>query len=94
MFKFPLTFLSNGKSGICRVGKQSSIGKLAKGDVFGEVSFLLGGTATCTVVAHTPVTVVRVTKQVLQSLFSVRPDLACKFYRYFAAGSFSFGKNG
>ncbi len=77
------------ESGVCRtVSSKASmpLGKMAKGDIFGEVSFLLGGTATCSVIAHgMPVVVVEVRKEVMRPVFAARPDLAAKFYRLFAA---------
>jgi CRP-like cAMP-binding protein len=78
------------RSGVCRVCCRSGrgfaqLGKLVSGDVFGEVSFLLGGAASASVIAHTAVTVVELRRDVLRSTFAVRPDLACKFYKWFAA---------
>ena len=60
--------------------------KIASGDFFGEVGFLIGGVASsATITAYTNVVCVEIKKEVLRSIFAIRVDLACKFYRYFAA---------
>lgn len=76
------------KTGVCKVLLSSSrvaLGKMGPGDVFGEISFLLGGNASATVQTVCSSTIVEVKKNVVRSLFSVRSDLASKFYRWFAA---------
>jgi CRP-like cAMP-binding protein len=73
-------------SGVCRVTCNGvAMGKLAHGDVFGDISFLLGGTCSALVVAHTNVKVVVLKREVLRATFAMRIDLATKFYKYFAA---------
>ena len=87
----PVEALFLVESGICRTVSSKptvmALGKMAKGDIFGEISFLLGGPATCSVFAHgMQATVIEVPREVLRALcLPFRTDLACKFYRLFAA---------
>jgi hypothetical protein len=54
------------------------------GDIFGEITYLFGGGATVSIVADDDVRVYIIDKTSLQGLFSSKPDLAGKFYKFLA----------
>ena len=74
-------------SGLCRVvKKKSSLGKLTRGDLFGEISFLLGGQLSASVIAHSDqVEIIELSGEVLRATFAMRVDLAAKFYKLFSS---------
>jgi len=75
-------------SGTCRIEKPS-IGKtlatMEQGQTFGEISFLLSGGATASVIADsTTVDIYILEGYFLNILFTIRPELAGRFYKYLA----------
>jgi hypothetical protein len=67
-----------------RVGGRH-VADMKAGDVFGELSFLLGGGASASIVAESEtVTVIFVERVRLQRLFDANPQLAGKFYKFVA----------
>jgi CRP-like cAMP-binding protein len=67
-----------------RVGGKH-VAELKAGAMFGELSFLVGGGATASIVAQSEtVTVIFVERLRLQKLFDANPQLAGKFYKFVA----------
>jgi CRP-like cAMP-binding protein len=67
-----------------RLGTGVVVGRVVAGDVFGEISFLVGGGASATIVAASTTTLQYIERQKLQLLFDARPALAPKFYKFLA----------
>jgi CRP-like cAMP-binding protein len=65
-----------GKAKVTRAGKR--VGEVLPGDFFGELSTLDGGPRTATVVADTPVRVLRLFRHTLVSLLRDEPRLTLK----------------
>ena len=59
-------------------GKPRAIGRLIPGDVFGEISLLTGMPRIATITALTPVTLIEIDKEHLQSLFDADPDMVAR----------------
>ncbi|MEM9301960.1 MAG: cyclic nucleotide-binding domain-containing protein [Pseudomonadota bacterium] len=57
---------------------------LGPGDLFGEMSYLLGGNTSAAVVATQPVKLVRIPFSELAKLVDTRPELAARFYKTLA----------
>jgi CRP-like cAMP-binding protein len=75
--------LSDGMCNVLVGGKH--IAELKPGAMFGELTFLVGGGATASIVAQSDtVTVVFVERLRLQKLFDANPQLAGKFYKFLA----------
>jgi CRP-like cAMP-binding protein len=55
-----------------------TLGRLEPGDFFGEISLLDGGPRTASVVAHTPVTAIRVFKRSFDKVVAQEPTVAAK----------------
>jgi CRP-like cAMP-binding protein len=60
------------------VRKRRTVGTLVPGDFFGELSALDGGPRTATIVAETPVRVLRLFRRTLASLIEDEPQLSLK----------------
>lgn len=79
-------------NGICAVERlredgtgRVELGRMRKGEIFGELTFLLGGTASVSVVAQSShVDILIINKLDLQPFFQKRMDLCPKFYKYLA----------
>lgn len=65
-----------GETKVVRGGK--TIGRMAPGDFFGEISLLDGGPRTATVVAETPVTAIRIFKRSFDRVVAQEPTVAAK----------------
>jgi CRP-like cAMP-binding protein len=65
-----------GEARVIRGGK--TIGRMAPGDFFGEISLLDGGPRTATVVADTPLTVLRIFKRSFDRVVAQEPTVAAK----------------
>src|SRR3954462_6169822 len=61
------------------------VATLVSGDIFGEMSFIQSVRASADVIATTNVTVLTLTKPVIDELFKERPGLAAVLYRSLAA---------
>ena len=61
------------------------LSQLKPGEVFGEVSFILGGRASADVVASTDVSVLEISQETIRRLFKQRPSVAAALYRSLAA---------
>ena len=61
------------------------VATLVSGDIFGEMSFIQNVRASADVIATTNVTVLTLTKPVIDELFKERPGLAAVLYRSLAA---------
>lgn len=94
-FEYNRTIVSEGQyfqriyqiaKGQCRVEKfGTEIGKLDAGSMFGEISFLLSGGATASVIADTDFVDVYILEGFfINILFQRRPELAGRFYKYLA----------
>jgi CRP/FNR family transcriptional regulator, cyclic AMP receptor protein len=55
------------------------------GEVFGEISFILGAPASADVVAKTEVSVLEISTETIRRLFKQRPSVAAALYRSLAA---------
>jgi CRP-like cAMP-binding protein len=81
-------------SGQCQVVKlehsrtgtnQRALVSLKQGELFGEISFLIGGGASADVVAESDIVVVfLVEAEWLKRLFNSDPTLAARFFKYLA----------
>ena len=65
-----------GEAKVVRGGK--TVGRLAPGDFFGEISLLDGGPRTATVVAETPVNAIRIFKRSFDKVVSQEPSVAAQ----------------
>jgi CRP-like cAMP-binding protein len=65
-----------GEAKVIRGGK--TIAKLEPGDFFGEISLLDGGPRTASVVAETPLVVVRIFKRSFDKMVAEEPGVAAK----------------
>lgn len=66
------------------LGGRIPLNELQAGEVLGEVSYLLNGSATATVVAHTPVQMAVLPKERLDELVQADRDLAANLFRSWA----------
>jgi CRP-like cAMP-binding protein len=66
----------SGRAKVTRAGRK--VGEVLPGDFFGELSALDGGLRTATVVADTPVRVLRLFRHTLRSLLADEPQLTLK----------------
>lgn len=60
------------------------LGKMRKGEIFGELTFLFGGTVSVSVVSQ-QCDVMIVSRLALQKFFKTQPSLSPKFYCYLAS---------
>jgi CRP-like cAMP-binding protein len=76
------------ESGVCRIEKNSltkPLGRIEAGQMFGEISFLLSGGATASVIADSEtVTCYVIEGYFINIMFNVRPQIAGRFYKYLA----------
>ena len=67
-------------------GKVSSgnvvYGNMEVGEMFGDISFLCGGTATASVIAETETKVYVIEAEYLKRLFTMVPEFGGKFFKY------------
>jgi len=70
--------------GTCRIEKQNQIlGKMQVNDIFGEISLLLGGTATASVIVDSDsVELYAFEGYFIDILYACKPALAAKFFYY------------
>ena len=75
-------------SGTCRIEKNTSpkpLGKMEAEETFGEISFLLSGGASASVIADSDVVTCHVIEgYFINILFHMKPMLAGRFYKYLA----------
>jgi CRP-like cAMP-binding protein len=64
---------------------QTLLSHLEPGEVFGEISFVLGVESSADVVASTDVSVLEISETTIRSLFKQRPNVAAALYRSLAA---------
>jgi CRP-like cAMP-binding protein len=65
-----------GKGKVVRRGRR--VGSVVPGDFFGELSTIDGGPRTATVVAETPMKVLRLFRSTLRKLLQDEPELSIK----------------
>eukprot|EP01114_Cavostelium_apophysatum_P015009 TRINITY_DN4008_c0_g1_i4.p1 TRINITY_DN4008_c0_g1~~TRINITY_DN4008_c0_g1_i4.p1 ORF type:complete len:1425 (+),score=391.51 TRINITY_DN4008_c0_g1_i4:717-4991(+) len=72
--------------GSCRIEKSNKrLGTMEEGQSFGEVSFLLSGGASASVIAESDQTEVYILEgYYINVLFGIQPELAGRFYKYLA----------
>ncbi|PRP88917.1 hypothetical protein PROFUN_00385 [Planoprotostelium fungivorum] len=72
--------------GVCRIERGNQIlGFLQEGQFFGEISFLLSGGATATIVAHSDQVELSILEgYFINILFGIRPEMAGRFYKHLA----------
>lgn len=61
------------------------LNEMKVGEVFGEISFVLGLPASADVVAKTDVSVLEISAETIRRLFKQRPSVAAALYRSLAA---------
>ena len=73
-------------TGSCRIEKSGKpLGEMGEGATFGEVSFLLSGGASASVIADSSsVEVYLLEGYYINILFGMKPELAGRFYKYLA----------
>jgi len=75
-------------SGVCRIektGVNRVLGTMEDGQMFGEISFLISGGATASVIADSEIVEVNVLEgYFINILFGMRPELAGRFYKHLA----------
>ena len=87
--QFP--FVCQIASGVCRIEKSTGaekrvLGKMVRGEIFGEIQFLTERNASASVFAHTDVELYRIDgKYVREELFASNPRVVVDFYRYCCA---------
>jgi len=77
-----LFVILEGEARVTRQGR--SVARLRPGDVFGEISVLDGGRRTATVVARTPLLVLRLYRRDLTKLMQKEPQIAGRLLRELA----------
>jgi CRP-like cAMP-binding protein len=64
---------------------ETLLSHLETGEVFGEISFVLGVEASADVVASTDISVLEISEATIRRLFKQRPSVAAALYRSLAA---------
>eukprot|EP01129_Flabellula_baltica_P004733 TRINITY_DN1670_c0_g1_i2.p1 TRINITY_DN1670_c0_g1~~TRINITY_DN1670_c0_g1_i2.p1 ORF type:complete len:848 (-),score=165.15 TRINITY_DN1670_c0_g1_i2:282-2792(-) len=63
-------------------GETHFLGDIEQGEIFGEISYLLGNNHSCTVIANEKTEFYCIYKRYINLLFHSYPDLATKFFRH------------
>lgn len=75
--------------GVCRIekaGVSRVLGTMEAGQMFGEISFLISGGATASVIADSEIVEVHVLEgYFINILFGMRPEIAGRFYKHLAS---------
>jgi extracellular factor (EF) 3-hydroxypalmitic acid methyl ester biosynthesis protein len=64
---------------------ETLLSRLEPGEVFGEISFMLGVEASADVIASTDISVLEISEATIRRLFKQRPSVAAALYRSLAA---------
>eukprot|EP01094_Clydonella_sp_ATCC50884_P013586 TRINITY_DN2386_c0_g2_i1.p1 TRINITY_DN2386_c0_g2~~TRINITY_DN2386_c0_g2_i1.p1 ORF type:complete len:710 (+),score=205.48 TRINITY_DN2386_c0_g2_i1:971-3100(+) len=74
----------NGSCVVRKKGFWDVLSNMNAGDTFGEMSFLMGGGATASVLADTEVTVFLLEAEYFKRLFNEHPDISGRWFKYLA----------